>query len=435
MRSTQILALFAAVSGIANAHPGHDLTEEIAERQLFLRSVRRATLAHCAEKLKARGVEAANIARRSAAVDKKRTARGIKRRDAETALSTSHNSTDTGYTENTSVSELFSSNGSCLLTPEVTQGPYYVGGESLRKDVTDSEPGIDITLDYQVIDVDTCEPVPDVYVEIWHCNSTGVYSGVVANGNGDSSDESNIDNTALRGIQATDSDGVAQFQSIFPGHYTGRATHIHVMVHTNATLYSNQTLGNQVYASHVGQTFFDQDLIAAADKVSPYSENEQELTENSSDSILSEEAGTDGVDPFMNYVYLGDDLSEGLFAWLAFGINTTYSSEVTPASFIYESGGVKNSNGGMGGGPGGGGPPGSGGGPPGGGPPGGNGTRPGGSGTASPSGTNAGPSGTDSAPSGTATGTTGTPTLSSVGSFVTVSATGLLGLVFLVLAM
>ncbi|KAK8145831.1 hypothetical protein G3M48_003951 [Beauveria asiatica] len=434
MRCTQILALFAAASGIANAHPGHDLSEEIAERHLFLRSVRRATLAHCADKLKARGVEAANIARRSAAVEKKRAARGIKRRDANSDLSTSHNSTDTGYTQNTSVSELFSSNGSCLLTPEVTQGPYYVGGESLRKDVTDSEPGIDITLDYQVIDVDTCEPVPDVYVEIWHCNSTGVYSGVVANGNGDSSDESNIDNTALRGIQATDSDGVAQFQSIFPGHYTGRATHIHVMVHTNATLYANQTLGNQVYASHVGQTFFDQDLIAAADKVSPYSENKQELTENSSDSILSEEAGTDGVDPFMNYVYLGDDLSEGLFAWLAFGINTTYSSEVTPASFMYESGGVENSNGGMGGGPGGGGPPGSGGGPPGGGPPGGNGTRPGGSGTASPSGTNAGPSGTDSAPSGTATGTTGTPTLSNVGSFVTASAAGLLGLVFLVLA-
>ncbi|KAM3499277.1 hypothetical protein MY10362_007449 [Beauveria mimosiformis] len=423
MRCTQILALFAAASGIANAHPGHDLSEEIAERQLFLRSVRRATLAHCADKLKARGVEAANIARRSAAVEKKRTARGIKRRDVDSDLSTSHNSTDTGYTENTSVSELFSSNGSCLLTPEVTQGPYYVGGESLRKDVTDSEPGIDITLDYQVIDVDTCEPVPDVYVEIWHCNSTGVYSGVVANSNGDSSDESNIDNTALRGIQATDSDGVAQFQSIFPGHYTDRATHIHIMVHTNATLYANQTLGNQVYASHVGQAFFDQDLIDAADKVSPYSENEQELTENSSDFLLSEEAGTDGVDPLMNYVYLGDDLSEGLFAWLAFGINTTYSSEVTPASFMYESGGVENSNGGMGFG----GPPGFGGGPPGGGPPGGNGTRPGGSGTASPSGTDAGPS-------GTATGTTGTPTLSSVGSFVTVSATGLLGLVFLVLA-
>src|SRR5262249_6544228 len=64
----------------------------------------------------------------------------------------------------------------------------------------------------------TCEPVPDVYLEMWHCNSTGVYSGVVASGNGDSSDETNIDKTFLRGIQQTDSDGVAQFETLFPGH-------------------------------------------------------------------------------------------------------------------------------------------------------------------------------------------------------------------------
>ncbi|OAR00259.1 hypothetical protein LLEC1_01656 [Akanthomyces lecanii] len=420
MRFTQLLAVVAAASGIVDAHPGHDLSEEIAERQVFLRSVRRATLAHCADKLKARGVEASNIARRSAAVEKKRAAKGIQRRDADSDLSTSHNSTDLGYTENTSISQLFSSNGSCLLTPEVTQGPYYVGGESLRKDVTDSEPGIEITLDYQVIDVDTCEPVPNVYVEIWHCNSTGVYSGVVANGNGDSSDSSNLNNKALRGIQATGSDGVAQFQSIFPGHYTGRATHIHVMVHTNATLYANETLGNDVYASHVGQAFFDQDLIAAADEIAPYSTNEQTLTKNSADSILSEEAGTDGVDPFMNYVYLGEGLDEGLFAWLAFGINTTYSSEVTPAAFVYESGGVENANGGMGGGPGGGGsgsPPGGGsGGPPGGG----NGTGPAPSGTTSSGGTQTGTAGT------------GIPTLSNQGTVARGSAMALLGLVVLI---
>lgn len=124
MRFTQLLAVVAAASGIADAHPGHDLTEEIAERKDFLRSVRRATLAHCADKLKARGVEASNVARRSAAVEKKRAAKGVQRRDVDSDLSTSHNSTDLGYTENTSISQLFSSNGSCLLTPEVTQGPY-----------------------------------------------------------------------------------------------------------------------------------------------------------------------------------------------------------------------------------------------------------------------------------------------------------------------
>jgi protocatechuate 3,4-dioxygenase beta subunit len=272
-----------------------------------------------------------------------------------------------------------------------------VGGEYVRQDVTESQKGVEITLDYQVIDVDTCEPVPDVYVEIWHCNSTGVYSGVVANGNGDSSDSTNLDNTFLRGIQPTDSDGVAQFKSLFPGHYTGRATHIHVMVHTNATLYANQTLGNQIYASHVGQTFFDQDLITAVEKVEPYNTNTQELTTNEEDNILSEETKTDGVNPFMDYTYLGDSVADGLFAWVAFGINTTYTSEVTPAAFLYESGGVENPDSGMGG-PGGAPPGGAGpsGGPPGGAAP--SGAPPGipDNGTASASETQTSPSATSS---------------------------------------
>lgn len=203
--------------------------------------------------------------------------------------------------------------------------------------------------------MDTCEPVPDVYLEIWHCNSTGVYSGVVANGNGNSDDDNNINQTFLRGIQRTDSDGVAQFQSLFPGHYTGRATHIHVLVHTNATELANHTLGNEIYASHVGQSFFDQDLITAVEQLTPYSSNTQELTTNAEDSILAEEANEDGVDPVMSYTLLGDSVSDGLMAWLAFGINTTYSGEITPASFLYESGGVENPDSGMGG-PGGSGP-------------------------------------------------------------------------------
>lgn len=243
--------------------------------------------------------------------------------------------------------------------------PIDVGGEYVRKNVTDGQAGVDVILDYQVVDVDTCDPVPNVYVEIWHCNSTGVYSGVVASGNGDMSDEDNINQTFLRGIQKTDSDGVVQFDTLFPGHYTGRATHIHVMVHTNATEFKNHTLGSQVYASHVGQSFFDQDLISAVEETEPYASNTQSLTKNADDSILAGEAGTDGVDPLLDYALLGDGVTDGLFAWSAFGINTSYSGSVQPATFYYESGGVANPNSGGGGGPGG---PGASGGPPSGGP-------------------------------------------------------------------
>ncbi|KFA70071.1 hypothetical protein S40285_03316 [Stachybotrys chlorohalonatus IBT 40285] len=370
MHFSRIVSSMAILAGLALAHPGHDVAQEAAERRAYINSVRQVSLAHCADKLKARGVEARNIARRAAIVEAAR----LKRRDLEESLGTSHNETDLGYTEITSPDTLFSGNGSCVLTPEVTAGPYYVGGESVRQDITEDQEGVRITLDYQVIDVETCEPVPDVYVEMWHCNSTGVYSGVSASGNGDSTDETNINNTFLRGIQPTDADGVAQFQSLFPGHYTGRATHIHILVHTNATLYANQTLGNEVYASHVGQAFFDQSLITEVEALAPYSTNTQELTLNEDDSILAEEAAT--TDPFLDFTYLGDSVADGLFAWLAFGINTTYSSEVSPASFLYESGGVENPNGGAGGPGGDGGPPNGGAGGPPDGFPGANGTAP-----------------------------------------------------------
>lgn len=201
--------------------------------------------------------------------------------------------------------------------------------------MVESQAGVSLLLDYQVIDVATCKPVPNVYVEIWHCNATGVYGGVVANGNGNSADSSNLKNTWLRGIQPTDTDGVAQFESVFPGHYTGRTTHIHIMVHTKATVLPNNTLGFNNYASHVGQTFFDQSLITAVEKVSPYSTNRQQLTTNAADMIMSQEAATEGVDPVMEYTLLGNTVADGLYAWIAFGIDTTRSQAIKPAVYLY----------------------------------------------------------------------------------------------------
>ncbi|KAI7773502.1 hypothetical protein LA080_010560 [Diaporthe eres] len=356
MRFTSTL-IPALLAGSAAAHPGHSVLEELQERRDYMSNAQARDLSHCSAKLKARGIEARNAARRERTAEAARAKRGLKtKRDLDTVLATDHNATDLGYTANTDAATLFTGNASCILTPDVTQGPYYVGGEYIRRDIRETQEGIDTVLDYQVIDVNTCEPVPNVYLEMWHCNSTGVYSGVVASGNGDSSDETNIDKTWLRGIQATDDDGVAQFETTFPGHYTSRATHIHILIHTNATVYPNGTLGNEVTSSHVGQAFFDQDLIYAADEISPYSDNTQEITTNADDSILSEEVATDGVDPFFEFTYLGDDLADGLFAWIAFGINATESSTVTPAAFLYESGGVANSASGGGGG-GGGAPP------------------------------------------------------------------------------
>jgi protocatechuate 3,4-dioxygenase beta subunit len=144
-------------------------------------------------------------------------------RDLESAISTNHRSNLTGVTVNSDPSTLFSGNNSCVLSPEVTEGPYWVSGEYVRQNITDGQEGVPLTLDIQIIDVDTCEPVPETFLEIWHCNSTGVYSGVVARGNGNQDDASNLNKTFLRGIQKSDNDGVVTFNTLFPGHYTGRA--------------------------------------------------------------------------------------------------------------------------------------------------------------------------------------------------------------------
>jgi len=46
-------------------------------------------------------------------------------------------------------------------------------------------------------------------------------------GMGDPNDASILKGTALRGIQLTDSHGIVAFDTLAPGHYEGRATHIH----------------------------------------------------------------------------------------------------------------------------------------------------------------------------------------------------------------
>jgi hypothetical protein len=225
-----IAAAATFFSGVVFAHPGHDLNEEIAERAAFLSNTEYTSLDHCAEKLQARS--AGMIARRKAMVEHLRMKRSIVKRDFNTVLNTDHHSTQS-VTPDSPSDVIFGSNSSCILQPETTEGPYCtylnsshpssavttaktrpgVSGEYVRKDITDGNPGVPLTFDVQIIDTTTCEPLNQVALEAWHCNSTGVYGGVVAGGNGNQADATNINNTMFRGIQVSDADGVLQFDT------------------------------------------------------------------------------------------------------------------------------------------------------------------------------------------------------------------------------
>src|SRR5262245_43365298 len=97
---------------------------------------------------------------------------------------------------------------SCVLTPEMTEGPYYVSGEKLRSDIRAGRPGVLLTLKLGVVRTSSCKPIKNTIVEIWHCDAGGTYSGVQGN-------TANF----LRGAQKTDASGVATFKTIYPGWY------------------------------------------------------------------------------------------------------------------------------------------------------------------------------------------------------------------------
>ncbi|KAH7389495.1 Intradiol ring-cleavage dioxygenase [Phaeosphaeria sp. MPI-PUGE-AT-0046c] len=325
------------------AHPGEsaeEVAQEAAVRRAYLAANERS-LAHCADSLKARGNDVAMHKRRAALIEAARaetsTQPYLQERDLDDVININHRSNLTGISPNSTPGTLFSGMNSCVLSPEVTEGPYWVGGELVRENITDGQKGVPLTLHVQLVDIKTCKPIPEVYLEIWHCNSTGVYSGVVASGNGNSNDKSNINTTFHRGLQQSDAEGVVKFRTTFPGHYTGRATHIHVMSTVDATENKNNTItGGSV--THVGQMFFDQGLITQVEKEAPYTNNRQELTTNAKDGILAQEAKT--TDPFIEYVMLGDKISDGIFGWLAFGIDTSASQQVSAAGVLTGTGGA-----------------------------------------------------------------------------------------------
>ena len=153
---------------------------------------------------------------------------------------------------------------SCVLTPELTEGPYFVPGEKVRRNITEGKPGTPLDLRLTVVDASTCKPIKSAVVDIWHADALGVYSGAVANNPG---------TNFMRGVQKTDSAGLARFQSVYPGWYQGRAVHIHVKVH----------LGGNVV--HTGQFFFNDTLTDAVYKKAPYSARGSRDTRNAADSI------------------------------------------------------------------------------------------------------------------------------------------------------
>ena len=167
------------------------------------------------------------------------------------------------------------SSAACVLTPEATEGPFYLDLDKVRSDITEGKDGTPFDLKITVVDATGCAPIKDAAIDVWHCDAVGVYSGFSqAGGGGPGGGQSATDDqTFLRGTQVTDANGLGEFRTIYPGWYRGRAVHIHMKVHVGGSVV------------HTGQLFFDDGLTDQVYGSAPYSSRGTPDVRNSADDI------------------------------------------------------------------------------------------------------------------------------------------------------
>ena len=164
---------------------------------------------------------------------------------------------------------------SCVAKPEMTEGPFFVDDRLNRSDIR-SDPatgavktGVPLRVAFKVSRADAaCTPLAGALVDVWHTDALGNYSDV----GGESGKK------YLRGYQATDANGVAQFTTIFPGWYPGRTPHIHFKIRVLS--------GEREAYDFTSQLFFDDALTRRVYATGPYAERGAADRTNARDGIF-----------------------------------------------------------------------------------------------------------------------------------------------------
>jgi protocatechuate 3,4-dioxygenase beta subunit len=248
------------------------------------------------------------------------------------------------------------------LTSETTEGPYYIDADKLRRDITEDKEGIPLVLDLRVIDSETCKPIRNAAVDVWHCDALGIYSGYESlstggggttptdapsgtptdapsgtptgeppsgapsggTGGGGVHEEPTDDERYLRGTWRTDKNGKVTFKTVFPGWYRGRTVHIHTKVHVNGTWTDAGYEGGTT--CHTGQFFFDETSVLASAEVAPYSTSTTERTTLDEDTIYDQSGTTGGL---LKLKYNKKNIAKGVVGSLTMGVDPDATNEGT----------------------------------------------------------------------------------------------------------
>eukprot|EP01113_Clastostelium_recurvatum_P040086 TRINITY_DN61_c0_g1_i2.p1 TRINITY_DN61_c0_g1~~TRINITY_DN61_c0_g1_i2.p1 ORF type:complete len:512 (-),score=109.67 TRINITY_DN61_c0_g1_i2:141-1676(-) len=202
----------------------------------------------------------------------------------------------------------------CVLQHQASEGPFYLQQDLVRKDIRENQGGIPLTLRLRFRDVNTCKAVAKASIEIWHCNATGVYSGVNTPSN-----QGGAGTTWLRGTQHTDPDGYVFFETIFPGYELGRPTHLHYKVR----------LAGSSDVVFTGQTFFSEDLVTQVNNLAPYNTNTHYRVHLADDATYNVQS-TSLAQMTVQYRDPSAGVSGGLIGMLDFGVDASYDGPVYP---------------------------------------------------------------------------------------------------------
>lgn len=170
----------------------------------------------------------------------------------------------------------------CVVRPEQTEGPYFAEERLNRSDIrSDPSDGLvtqgvplRVVLNVRKVAGNSCTPLSSAVVDIWQCDALGVYS--------DFQDFNGLFDTRgkkfLRGYQVTDANGKAQFMTIYPGWYPGRAVHIHFKIRTNSASQPGHEFTSQLY--------FDDSLTDQIHAQAPYASKGSGRQKNDRDGIF-----------------------------------------------------------------------------------------------------------------------------------------------------
>jgi len=196
----------------------------------------------------------------------------------------------------------------CVVRPALTEGPYFVDERLNRRDIR-SDPtngsvvdGAPLLLAFNVsqITAEGCTAFPGAIVDIWHCDARGIYS--------DANDRSfnTVGQKFLRGYQETDANGRAEFLTIYPGWYNGRAVHIHFKVRSSL---------DDPAVEFTSQLFFDEAYTDQVYQQEPYASTGQRTILNSQDGIYRQNGEqltltvTEGSDGYVASFDIGLDMT------------------------------------------------------------------------------------------------------------------------------